>query len=62
LGDGAGGFTGSTNIALSGQAWSVDVGDFNGDGKKDLAVGNWGVNGISIFLGDGQEASAQVPQ
>jgi len=34
-------------------AASVAVGDFNGDGKQDLAVANAGANNVSIFLGDG---------
>jgi hypothetical protein len=29
------------------------VGDFNGDGKQDLAVANAGSNNVSILLGDG---------
>ena len=32
---------------------SVAVGDFNGDGKQDLAVANCGSNNVSILLGDG---------
>ena len=29
------------------------VGDFNGDGKQDLAVANETSNNVSILLGDG---------
>ena len=32
---------------------SVAVGDFNGDGKLDLAVANFYDNTVSILLGDG---------
>jgi len=32
---------------------SVAVGDFNGDGKLDLAVANWDSGTVSILLGDG---------
>jgi len=32
---------------------SVAVGDFNGDGKNDLAVANNGSNNVSILLGSG---------
>jgi len=32
---------------------SVAVGDFNGDGKLDLAVANEGSNNVRIFLGNG---------
>jgi len=35
------------------QPLSVAVGDFNGDGKLDLAVANSGRNTLSILLGDG---------
>ena len=31
----------------------VAVGDFNGDGKQDLAVANFGSDNVSILLGDG---------
>src|ERR1700674_3738612 len=32
---------------------AVVVGDFNGDGKPDLAVANSGSNNVSILLGNG---------
>ena len=32
---------------------SVAVGDFNGDGKPDLAVANSGSNNVSVLLGNG---------
>ena len=32
---------------------SVAVGDFNGDGKQDLATANFGSNNVSILLGNG---------
>src|SRR5262249_13132065 len=31
----------------------VAVGDFNGDGARDLAVANWGTGTASILLGNG---------
>src|SRR5262244_922158 len=36
--------------------FSVAVGDFNGDGKLDLAVANSGDNNVTIRLGDGTGA------
>ena len=32
---------------------SVAVGDFNGDGKADLAVANWDSDNVSVLLGNG---------
>ncbi len=42
----------SAPLKLTGVAkpYSVVVGDFNGDGKPDLAVANYGANKVSIFL------------
>ena len=40
LGDGAGNFSAPTNFAAGDNPLSVAVGDFNGDGKQDLAVAN----------------------
>jgi hypothetical protein len=31
----------------------VAVGDFNGDGRRDLAVANEGSNNVSVLLGNG---------
>lgn len=42
------GFTAGLGPAL------MAVGDFNGDGKPDLAVSSEGSNNVSILLGDGQ--------
>jgi CSLREA domain-containing protein len=52
LGDGLGGFSGSTNVSVGG-GYSVAIGDFNGDGKQDLATANNGSDTVSIRLGDG---------
>jgi hypothetical protein len=55
LGNGAGGFTaaaGSTlTVGLSPQ--SLVVGDFNGDGKSDLAVANTNDGTVTVLLGNG---------
>ena len=40
LGDGLGGFSGSTNAGAGVNPHSVAIGDFNGDGMQDLAVAN----------------------
>jgi hypothetical protein len=50
LGKGDGTFQPAVNFATGGQSASVAVGDFNGDGKPDLAVANYG-GGVSVLLG-----------
>ena len=58
LGDGTGNFSAPTTFAVGAGPLEVAVGDFNGDGKQDLAVANY-ANGshqngtLSILLGDG---------
>jgi M6 family metalloprotease-like protein len=54
LGDGSGGFIPALNspFATGVDPTSVAVGDFNGDGKQDLAVAN-GAGGVTVLLGDG---------
>ena len=41
--------------------YSVAVGDFNGDGKPDLAVANYRSNNVSVLLGNG-DGSFQAAQ
>ncbi|HTS67965.1 MAG TPA: VCBS repeat-containing protein, partial [Terriglobia bacterium] len=61
LGNGDGTFTGAASFPATGGVWSrsIAVGDFNGDGKLDLAVANMCattqcLNGsVSILLGNG---------
>jgi hypothetical protein len=55
LGDGKGNFNTAKNapIAVGTEPTSVAVGDFNGDGKLDLAVANADDGTISILLGNG---------
>jgi Calx-beta domain/FG-GAP-like repeat/FG-GAP repeat/Domain of unknown function (DUF4214) len=64
LGDGAGGFSGTTEVPVaagaipdpsdpSANTISVAIGDFNNDGKQDIAAANYYANTVSIRLGDG---------
>jgi hypothetical protein len=61
LGDGDGGFAGPTDVATVDTPHSVAVGDFNGDGKRDLAVASGssfnystpGDGNLAIQLGNG---------
>ncbi|MBC8116989.1 MAG: VCBS repeat-containing protein, partial [Candidatus Saccharimonas sp.] len=53
LGNGIGGFTPTAPLSVGKQPRSVKVGDFNGDGKADLAVANFGSNTVSVLLGNG---------
>lgn len=56
LGDGLGGFktTKESKLANGKLPKSIALGDFNGDGKPDLAVANTGNNSISVLLGNGE--------
>jgi hypothetical protein len=46
-------FAPAANYAAGTQPYSVAAGDFNGDGKLDLAVANNTSNNVSILLGNG---------
>jgi hypothetical protein len=46
-------FFGPVNYAVGSSPQAVVTGDFNGDGKVDLAVANNGSNTVSILLGNG---------
>ncbi len=48
----------STDFATGLAPTSVAVGDFNGDGKSDLAVANAASNDVTILLGNGSGAFA----
>ena len=63
LGNGSGGFTASTGspFAVGSSATSVTVGDFNGDGKPDLAVACAITNQVVILLGDGAGGFSAAP-
>ncbi|MDY6897047.1 MAG: VCBS repeat-containing protein, partial [Cyanobacteriota bacterium] len=51
FGDGIGGFSDAQNFEVGSFPSSVTVGDFNDDGKDDLAVEV--DNGVSVLIGDG---------
>jgi hypothetical protein len=53
LGDGAGNFDLASSPATPSGLDSICAGDFNGDGKLDLAAANFSFNTLSILLGDG---------
>ncbi|MCY2987313.1 MAG: FG-GAP-like repeat-containing protein [Planctomycetota bacterium] len=60
LGDGAGGFAAAVTYASGGSSpSSVSVGDFNGDGRSDLAVANenkpplFNIKNVGVLLGNG---------
>ncbi|MEH2012188.1 FG-GAP-like repeat-containing protein [Nostoc sp.] len=46
-------FATATNFTIGTRPYSVTVGDFNGDGKLDLATANMDSNNVSVLLGDG---------
>jgi hypothetical protein len=51
LGSGTGSFSLPRDDLLGASAWSVVVGDFNGDGKPNLAAADWSLGGPgSVFL------------
>lgn len=53
LGNVNGSFTGSTDIAVGSNPYSIVINDFNGDGNLDFATANYGANTVSVRLGDG---------
>ena len=61
LGNGDGSFQAARSFGAGIAPGSVAVGDFNGDGKFDLAVANSGSNNVSVLLGNG-DGSFQAPQ
>ena len=51
LGDGLGGFSGTTNVSVGASPNSVAIGDFNNDGTQDFVTANSSANTPSIRLG-----------
>jgi uncharacterized repeat protein (TIGR01451 family) len=68
LGDGHGGFTATPGspITVGNNPWSIVTGDFNQDGKLDIAICNDGAanhqpDSISVLLGDGHGGFTAAP-
>ena len=63
LGNGAGGFSAAYGSPFStgGNPAFVAVGDFNGDGKLDLAIANSGSGTVTVLLGDGMGGFTAAP-
>lgn len=53
LGDGLGAFGAATSFVVGTDPLALTVGDFNGDGKQDLATANGLTDNVSVLLGDG---------
>jgi hypothetical protein len=53
VGNGDGTFQAAVGYAAGSSPASIVVGDFNGDGKLDVAVLNYGPYGVSVLLGNG---------
>jgi N-acetylneuraminic acid mutarotase len=52
-GGGSMGFSSPLQITLPSKPWSVAAGDFNQDGKADLAVANYENNSVTAYRGNG---------
>ena len=61
LGNGSGGFTQAAGspVGAGSSPNSIAIGDFNLDGKADLAVANAGSDNVTILLGDGNGGFTQ---
>ena len=62
LGNGDGTFQNNISQTIPCCSGSIAVGDFNGDGKLDLAVVIYGINSVFVFLGNGDGSFAAPVQ
>jgi hypothetical protein len=56
LGNGDGTFQVAANYSAGTELGALAAGDFNGDGKLDFAVANYGSANLSVYLGNGNGA------
>ena len=65
LGDGSGGLSpapGSPFASGGSQPFGVAVGDFNGDNKPDVTLGNAGSDTVAVLLGNGSGGLSPAPR
>ncbi len=49
----SGNFSLSSSLSTGANPYSVEVGDFNNDGKQDIVMSNYNSNNVTIRMGDG---------
>ncbi|MHB1023729.1 MAG: FG-GAP-like repeat-containing protein, partial [Acidobacteriaceae bacterium] len=63
LGNGDGSFTAPSALQITtgmSTPLAMTAADFNGDGKLDLAVANYGANNVTVYLGNGDGSFTQT--
>ena len=61
LGNGDGSFTAAPTLSTTTLPYSIVLGDFNNDGRQDLAVGANGGAAVNVFLGNGDGTFTAAP-